>query len=179
MHRTRFGRLLSLACVPSSRRTSSTPAELRLLPTQRPVRDGQYGYERGLRKSPETRNYARSGKRRSAPRRELPKPPDRPPRAENETTERLPFRPLCTRTVASKGFCTPVELQPTSAGARCKAEATGHPPRCASARSRKKSLGAGKALTGSARRTSVRYWERPGVVSERLKERDWKSRGRG
>jgi hypothetical protein len=90
MHRTRFGRLLSLACVPSSRRTSSTPAELRLLPTQRPVRDGQYGYERGLRKSPETRNYARSGKRRSAPRRELPKPPDRPPRAENERNDRTP-----------------------------------------------------------------------------------------
>jgi hypothetical protein len=27
--------------------------------------------------------------------------------------------------------------------------------------------------------TSVRYWDPPGVVSERLKERDWKSRGRG
>jgi hypothetical protein len=40
LHRTRFGCFLGPACVPLSRRTSNTPAELRLLPTQRPVRDG-------------------------------------------------------------------------------------------------------------------------------------------
>ena len=52
MHRTRFGCVLHSAGVPWSRRTSNTPAELRLLPTQRPVREGIYADWPGVRKDP-------------------------------------------------------------------------------------------------------------------------------
>ena len=69
-------------------------------------------------------------------------------RVKNEMTERLPFRPLCLRTVASKGFCTPAELQPTSAGARCKGEATALPWPAQVPASPQKPLAAGKALPG-------------------------------
>ena len=86
-------------------------------------------------------------------------PLDRPCQAENEMTERLPFRPLCLRTVASKGFCTPAKLQPTSAGARCKGEATGTPPPDASDARCEKPLGAGKSAKRLPDHASVRYWE--------------------
>jgi hypothetical protein len=117
-------------------------------------------------KARETRFRGRQGDRERSP-------------TENEMTERPPFRPLYRRTVASKGFCTSAKLQPTSAGARCKAEAMGSTPSGASDRKREKPLYARKASNWCPRRTSVRYCGPPGVVSERLKERDWKSRGRG
>ena len=50
VHRTRFGCFLRPAGVPWSRRTSNTPAELRLLPTQRPVREGIYADSPVVRK---------------------------------------------------------------------------------------------------------------------------------
>jgi hypothetical protein len=74
-------------------------------------------------------------------------------------TERLPFRPLCLRTVASKGVCTPAKLQPTAAGARCKGEATGPAPAGASNRPCEKALRAGKASNLCPSRASVRYWQ--------------------
>src|SRR6185437_6839045 len=98
---------------------------------------------------------------------------------ENVMTERLPVRPPCLRTVASKGVCTPAKLQPTAAGARCKGEARGPALPGASDRHREKALGARKMSNRYPKWASVRYWDSPGVVSERLKERDWKSRGRG
>jgi hypothetical protein len=72
-------------------------------------------------------------------------------------TERLPFRPLCKRTVASKGFCTSAELQPTSTDARCKGEVTGPPPCDASGSGGEKVARSGKSADGSPGRTSVRY----------------------
>ena len=81
------------------------------------------------------------------------------PRKGKEMTERLPFRPLCLRTVASKGVCTPAKLQPTAAGARCKGEATGPAPAGASDRHGGKPLRAGKASNSYPSRACVRYWE--------------------
>jgi hypothetical protein len=94
-------------------------------------------------------------------------------------TERLPFRPLCLRTVTSKGVRTPAKLQPTSTGARCKGEAMGPGPPGASDGDSGKALVARKMANRLPISTSVRYWDPPGVVSERLKEHDWKSCGRG
>jgi hypothetical protein len=76
VHRTRFGRFLRPAGVPWSRRTSNTPAELRLLPTQRPVREGIYEQHTAPRKSLSTRKIARSGKSATP----LPRPPRHSPR---------------------------------------------------------------------------------------------------
>ena len=74
-------------------------------------------------------------------------------------TGRSPFRPLCRRTVASKGFCTPAELQPTSAGARWgRSRSFGLAPG-ASDRRAENPLRARKSAKQSPRRTSVRYWE--------------------
>ena len=165
--------------MPWSRRTSNTPAELRLLPTQRPVREGIYADSPGVRKdSGATKTRSQRENRATACTR-LGRPTRRCAEGEkgNDRTpagsSTLPAYRCLERRLYPCGASTYFGWRSVQGGSY------GTRPSPCKSPSSQKSARSGKSRGGAFAAHLHAILGGPGVVSERLKERDWKSRGRG